>query len=206
MAVGLAMNLLVAQRDDVRLNLMPPQVVQLKEAKRDVLVAAVVVAALFLLMVLAVTAPAYMIEKISGNVAGKAARVLVRSTDRILAKNRYLDARAEVLSSHLDSIAKISASYSDVNWVQLFITIRNVTPASIRIVSLSCPDGRRIQIEGLALSNDAVDSFVSLLEKSPGISTVTLLESSKQDGKKGFINYQISCRLGVKKGKTDDVS
>jgi Tfp pilus assembly protein PilN len=147
-----------------------------------------------------------MIEKISGNVTGKAARVLVRSTDRILEKNRHLDARAEVLSSRLDSIAKISASYSDVNWVQLFITIRNATPASVRIVSLSCPDGRRIQIEGLALSNDAVDSFVSLLEKSPGISTVTLLESSKQDGQKGFINYQISCRLGVKKGKTDDVS
>ena len=48
-AVGLAMNLLMAQRDDVRLNLMPPQIVQLKEAKKDVLVVAAVVAACFCL-------------------------------------------------------------------------------------------------------------------------------------------------------------
>jgi Tfp pilus assembly protein PilN len=204
-AVGLAMNLLMTQRDDVRLNLMPPQIVQLKEAKKDVLVAAAVVAALFLLMAMAVAAPAYMVKKISGNTAGKVRRVSVRNMDKLIEKNRYLDTRVQALSSRLDSIAKISASYSDVNWVQLFTNIRNATPASVRIVSLSCPDGQRIQIEGLALSNDAVNSFVSSLDKSPGISTVTLLESSKQDGQKGFINYQISCRLGVKKGKADDI-
>lgn len=204
-AVGLAMNLLVEQREDVRLNLMPPQIMQIQEAKRDVLVAATVVAAMLFLMVLAVAAPAYMIKKVSGNTAGKTARVSVRNTDKMLEKSRHLDARLQALSDHLDSIAKISASYSDVNWVQLFINIRNATPASVRIVSLSCPDGQRIQIEGLALSNDAVNSFVSLLEKSPDISTVTLLESSKQEGQKGFINYQISCKLGVKKGKEDNV-
>jgi len=158
-----------------------------------------------LLMVLAVAAPAYMIKRISGDAAGKVARVSVRNMDRILDKNRYLDAKVQALSNRLDSIAKISASHSDVNWVQLFTNIRDATPDSVRIVSLFCPDGQRVQIGGLALSNDAVNSFVSLLEKSPGISTVTLLESSKQDGQKGFINYQISCRLGVKKGKTDDV-
>ena len=189
-----------------RLNLMPPQIVQIREAKRDVLVAATVVAAMLLLMVLAVAVPAYMIKKISGNTAGKVARVSVRNTDKIVEKNQYLDARLQALSDRLDSIAKISASHNDVNWVQLFISIRNATPASVRIVSLSCPDGQRIQIEGLALSNDAVNLFVSSLEKSPDISTVTLLESSKQDGQKGFINYQISCKLGVKKGKEDNVS
>jgi len=205
MAVGLAMNLLMTQRDDVRLNLMPPQIVQLKEAQKDVLVAAAMVAALFLLMVVAVSAPAYMIEKMSGNTAGKMGRVSVRNTDKIIEKNRYLDVRVQALSSRLDSIAKISASYKDVNWVQLFMNIRNATPASVRIVNLSCPDGQRIQIEGLALSNDAVNSFVNSLEKSPDISTVTLLESSKQEGQKGFVNYQINCKLGVKKGKEDDI-
>lgn len=131
----------------------------------------------------------------------------MRNTDKIVEKNQYLDGRLQALSNHLDSIAKISESHTDVNWVQLFTNIRNATPASVRIVNLSCPDGRRIQIEGLALSNEAVNSFVSLLEKSPDISTVILLESSKQDGQKGFINYQISCKLGInkEKGKADNV-
>jgi len=205
-AVGLAMNLLVAQRDDARLNLMPPHIVKLKEAKRDVLVAVTVVAALLFIMVLAVAAPAYMIKKVSGNIAGKTTSVSVRSTSKMLDKNRHLDARLQALSNRLDSIAKISASNKDVNWVELFTNIRNATPASVRIVSLSCTDGQMIQIEGLALSNDAVNSFVSSLEKSPDISTVTLLESSKQEGQKGFINYQINCKLGDKKDKEDDVS
>jgi len=205
-AVGLAMNLLVAQRDDVRLNLMPPQIVQLKEAKKDVLVAAVVVAALLLLMVLAVAAPAYMIKKISGNAAGKMARVSVRSTDRILEKNRYLDAKVQALSNRLDSIAKISASHNDVNWVQLLENIRKATPKEVRINGLYCGDGARMQIEGLAMSNEAINSFVSALEKSTDIASVTLLETSKQDGQKGFINYQISCKLSIKKGKADNVS
>jgi len=205
-AVGLAVNLLVAQRDDVRLNLMPPQIIQIMEAKRDVLVAATVVAALFFIMVLAIAAPVYMIKKVSGNIVAKAARVSVHNADKMVEKNQHLDAMLEALSGRLDSIAKISASHNDVNWVQLFTNIRNATPASIRIVSLSCPDGQRVQIDGLALSNDAVNLFVSSLEKSPDISTVTLLESSKQEGQKGFINYQISCRLGVKKGKEDNVS
>jgi Tfp pilus assembly protein PilN len=204
-AVGLAINLLVAQRDDVRLNLMPPQIMQIKEAKRDILIAATVVTVMLLLMVLVIAVPAYLINKASSSTAGKTARVSVRNTDKILEKNRHLDARLQALSNRLDSIAKISASNKDVNWVQLFTNIRNATPSSVRIVSFSCPDGQRILIEGLALSNDAVNSFVSSLEKSPDISTVTLLESSKQEGQKGFINYQISCKLGVKKGKEDDV-
>jgi type IV pilus assembly protein PilM len=205
-AVGLAINLLVAQRDDIRLNMMPPHVVQLKEAKRDVLVVATVVAVLLLLMVLAIVAPVYMIKKVSSNIAVKAARVSVHNADKMVETNQHLDAMLQALSGRLDSIAKISASHNDVNWVQLFTNIRNATPASIRIVGLSCPDGQRVQIDGLALSDDAVNLFVSLLEKSPDISTVTLLESSKQEGQKGFIKYQINCKLGVKKGKDDNVS
>ncbi len=204
-AVGLAMNLLVAQQDEMRLNLMPPHMVQLREAKRDILITAAVVAVMLLLIVLVAAAPAYMIKKISDDTAGKAGRISVRNTDKMLEKNKHLDARLQALSNRLDCIAKISASNKDVNWVQLFTNIRRATPTSVRIASLSCSDGQKIQIEGLALSNDAVNSFVSSLEKSPDISTVTLLESSKQDGQKGFINYQINCKLGVKKGKEDNV-
>ena len=200
------MNLLVEQRDDIRLNLMPPQIVQLKEAKRDVLIAFNVVAALLLLMVLAVDVPAYLVEKISCTTAKKAAQISVCNTDRILEKNQQLDTRLQALSNRLGSITQISATHNDVNWVQLFENIRNVTPASVRITSLSSPDGSRMQIEGLALSNDAINSFVSSLEKSPDIASVTLLETNKQEGQKGFINYQISCKLGMKKGKTENVS
>jgi Tfp pilus assembly protein PilN len=205
-AVGLAMNLLVAQRDDARLNLIPPHIVQLKETKRDALIAVNVIVALLLLMVLAVDVPAYLVEKINSTTGAKASRISVQDTDRILEKNRQLDARLQTLSSRISNINQISAAHNDVNWVRLFENIRKATPASVRINNLSSQDGLRIQIQGLALSNDAVNSFVSLLEKSPEIASVTLLETNKQEGQKGFINYQISCRLNIEKGKNDNVS
>jgi Tfp pilus assembly protein PilN len=205
-AVGLAMNLLAEQRDEVRLNLMPPQIIQLKEAKRDALIAVNAVAALLLLMILVVDVPSYLVERLSRATAAKAAYVSAQDTDQILNNNQQLDVRLQALSNRLDNIARISAAHNDVNWVQLFDNIRKAAPASVKITSVSSPDGLRMQIEGLARSNDAVNSFVGSLEKSPDITSVTLLETNKQEGEKGFINYQISCKLGIKKGKIDNVS
>ena len=146
-----------------------------------------------------------MVKKISGNTAGKVRRVSVRNMDKLIEKNRYLDTRVQALSSRLDSIAKISASHNDVNWAQLLENIRKATPKEVRINGLYCGDGARMQIGGLAMSNEAINSFVSALEKSPDIASVTLLETSKQDTQKGFVTYIISCKLGNRSGKADNV-
>jgi Tfp pilus assembly protein PilN len=204
-AVGLAMNLLMEQREDIRLNLMPPQIVRMKEAQRDALIAVNVVVALLLLMVLAVDGPAYMAERISRIAAAKESLVTEQNTDAMLERNQQLDARLQVLSNRLDTIAQISASHNDVNWAQLFENVRKATPKEVRINGLYCGDGAKMQIEGLAMSNEAINSFVSALEKSPDIASVTLLETSKQDTQKGFVTYIISCKLGVRSAKADNV-
>ncbi len=205
-ALGLAMNLLVPQRDDIRLNLIPPKIVQMKEAGREVLIAVNAIALSFLIMVLAVDVPAYMVDRINRAIVSKATCVSAENTDQILEKHQHLDAKLQALTDRLGSITRITAEHSDVNWVQLFDSVRKATPASVRITNLSSQDGIKVQIEGLALSNEAVNSFVNSLEKSPEIASVTLLEANKQEGQKGFISYQISCKLSVKKGKTNNVS
>jgi Tfp pilus assembly protein PilN len=205
-ALGLAMNLLVKQGDDVRLNLMPPQIVQLNEAKKEALIAAIVVVALLLLMILAVDAPSYMVEKIRSITAAKASQVSVRDTDLVIEKNQLLDTRIQELSDRLGTVTQISTTHNDANWVSLLENIRKATPATVRITNLSSDDGSKMHIEGLAVSNDAVNAFVSSLEKAPNIVSVALLETNKQEGKKGYVSYQISCKLVVKKGKADNVS
>ena len=87
----------------------------------------------------------------------------------------------------------------------VFEDIRKATPGSVRITGLSCRDGSRVQIEGLAMSNEAVSLFVNLLEKSHNITSVTLLEARKQDGQNGLIVYQLSCKLGIGRGKIHNV-
>jgi Tfp pilus assembly protein PilN len=201
-AVGLAMGLLTEHRDDLKINLLPPQMERLREAKKDALVAANVVAALLLIMVLAISGFAFIIERATRNIVEKKHLISKQDTEMMIEQHQRLDSRLMVLSSRLDRIEQISSAHRDVNWAEVFDEIRKATPGSIRITGLSCQDGARVQIEGLALSNEAISSFVNLLEKSHIISSVVLLDASRQDGNNGLITYQLSCKLGTRSGKT----
>jgi len=204
-AVGLAMELLTAQRDDVRINLVPSQIMRVREVKRDALIAANIVAAMLLIMVLAIYGFALMVERATRSTVAKKQLIAGQDTEVMVGQHQQLDARLKVLSSRLDSLAQISASHRDVNWAEVFEDIRKATPASVRITGLSCGDGSRVQIEGLAMSNEAVSLFVDLLEKSHNIASVVLLETRKQDGQSGLITYQLSCKLGTGRGKVHNV-
>jgi Tfp pilus assembly protein PilN len=204
-AVGLATGLLTAQRDDLRINLVPPQVVRAREAKRDALIAANAVAAMLLIMVLTIQGFAWMVERTGRSAVAKKHLITGQDTEVMVERHQQLDARLQVLSSRLDRLGEIRASHRDVNWVDVFEDIRKATPGSVRITGLSCGDGSRVQIEGLAMSNEAVSLFVNLLEKSHNITSVTLLEARKQDEQNGLIVYQLSCKLGIRSGKADNV-
>jgi Tfp pilus assembly protein PilN len=204
-AVGLAMNLLRAQRDDVRINLVPPQVVRVRETKKDALIAANAVAVMLLIMVLTIHAFDFMIGKINRSAVAKKQLTTGQDTEVMLEQHQQLDAKLKILTARLDRLAQISASHRDVNWAEVFDEIRKATPASVRITGLSCGDGSRVQIEGLAMSNEAVSLFVNLLEKSHNITSVVLLETRKQDGQNGLIVYQLGCKLVIRSGKPDNV-
>ena len=204
-AVGLAMRILTTQADSAKINLIPHRIVRIREAKRDVIIAANAVGALLLIMILSINGFALMIEKTTRNAAAKEQLVQRQDTDVMLEQQQMLDAKIKVLSTRFDRIAQVSASHRDVNWVEVFEDIRKATPGSVRITGLSCQDGSRVVIEGMATSNEAVNLFVSLLEKSRAIASVVLLEARKQDGQSGLIIYQINCKLSSGSGKTDDV-
>jgi Tfp pilus assembly protein PilN len=203
-AVGLAMRLLMQAGDDVSINLVPREIERAREAQKDVLIAANAVALLLLIILLAVGGLTAMFGRVSQNAAAKQLLITKRNTDDVLVQHQHLDVRLWALSNLLDKTAHISASHRDVNWVEVFDDIREATPGSVRITSLSSQDGARVLIEGLAVSNEAVNSFVNLLEKSRSVVSVILLETRKQEGQNGFITYQLSCKLAIRSGKVND--
>ncbi|MBN2019693.1 MAG: pilus assembly protein PilM [Sedimentisphaerales bacterium] len=194
-AVGLAARFFKEQANDVRINLVPQQVIKVREAKRDVLVAANAVAVLWLIMVLAINGFSFMMAKITRATITDKEVMARHDTELMIQQHQNLDSRLDILSTRLKRLSQISASYNDVNLVELLDDIRNATPGSVMITSISYTDGTRLIVEGLAMSNEAVDLFVGLLEKSRVISMVTLLEARKQDGQKGLIIYQLGCKL-----------
>jgi Tfp pilus assembly protein PilN len=159
---------------------------------------------LVLIIVLAVGGLTAMFGRVNQDAAAKRLLVTKQDTDSMLMQRRHLDAKLQALSSRLDRIARISASHRDVNWVEIFDDIRKATLGSVRITSLSSQDGSRVLIDGLAVSNEAVNQFVNLLEKSQSIVSVALLEAREQEGRNGFITYQLICKLAIRSGKGND--
>ncbi|MFH1372152.1 MAG: pilus assembly protein PilM [Planctomycetota bacterium] len=212
-AIGLAINLLMRQGADLRtnppdvlrINLLPPQITRVREAKRDALIAVNAVAVVGLIMVLAINGFALLIERATRGALAKEPFVKKQDTSVLLEQQNLLERQLGVLTTRLDGIAKIRASQRDVNWAKMFDEIRKAAPGSVRITAMSCQDGSSMMIQGLALSSEAVYSFVSLLEKSPGIASVTLLETREQNWRNGLITYQLSCKLDIRSDKADDV-
>jgi type IV pilus assembly protein PilM len=212
-AVGLAMNLLMDHVAPLRtnplqaggINLLPPQVTQAREAKRDALIAVNAVAAVLLVMVLAINGFALLIERATRGALAKEPLVDKQNTSVLLEQQELLDSRLRYLTVRLNGIEQIRALHHDVNWVQLFDQIRKAAPRSVRITAMSCQDSSKMLIQGLALSNEAVYSFINLLEKSPNIASVTLLETREQNSQSGIITYQLNCKLGLKSDEAGNV-
>jgi Tfp pilus assembly protein PilN len=212
-AVGLAMDLLTRQGADVRtnlpdlwrINLLPPQITQVREAKKDTLIAVNAVAAVGLIMVLAINGFALLIERATRGAFAKEQLIEKQDTTVLLEQRKLLDRRLGAMTTRLYGIEKIRASQRDVNWAEVFDEIRRAAPGTVRITAMSCQDGSKMLIQGLALSSEAVYSFVNSLEKSPGIASVALLETREQSSQKGIITYQLMCKLDIRSDKTDDV-
>ncbi|MGA2093784.1 MAG: pilus assembly protein PilM, partial [Sedimentisphaerales bacterium] len=196
-AIGLATRLLMQKPNEIRINMLPQEIVKHRETQRDVLVAANVIAGVLLVMLLAINAFAFMIERATSHTISKKTIVSERNTESMILQNQQLEEKIQLLTSRLERIGQISESHSDVNWVQVFEEIRKATPGSVRISTLASPDGSRIQIEGLAMSNDAVNLFVGLLGKSKSITSVTLLDAHKHNEQSQVVAYQISCKLNI---------
>ncbi len=212
-AVGLAMNLLKAYGTNMRgnpsnlcrINLLPPQIKHLRETKKDALIAANAVAAILLFMLLAINGFALLIERATRSSIAKQQLVENKDIAVLIEQQKLLDRRLGILTTRLDAIGRIEASHRDIDWAKLFEEIRRATPRSVRISAMSCQDGSKMLIQGLALSNEAVYSFLNLLEKSPGITSVTLLEAREQDWQTGLITYQLSCVLSNTTAKAENV-
>jgi Tfp pilus assembly PilM family ATPase/Tfp pilus assembly protein PilN len=205
-AVGLAIRLLTPRPDDIRINMMPQEIVKRRETRRDTIVAVNVIAGILLFMLLAINAFAFMIQRTTSHTISKKSVVAERDTELMILHNQRLEEKVQALTSRLDAIGKISESRKDVNWVEVFDEVRKATPGSVRITTLVSSEGSRIQIGGLAMSNDAVNLFAGLLGKSKSIASVTVLDAHKQNEQSQVVAYQISCKLNIRSAKSKNAS
>ncbi|MBN1392526.1 MAG: pilus assembly protein PilM [Sedimentisphaerales bacterium] len=196
-ALGLAMKLLDTNARNSGVNLLPAETVRLRATQRESLVTANILAAVLLIMILAVSWPAWKIKKLNESINQKKA-LLLQDADTLVSERTSVNEKIDSVSGKLSQINEVLDSHSDTNWPKLLNDIGKGIPKTVCITSLSGVTNSGMSLKGLALSNEAVYLFADKLNKSEHISAASIAGTKKD--KSGFISYEINCALTPKKG------
>ncbi len=200
-AFGLALRLLEPDSDGTCVNLLPSEATHADQAKRRMLLAANVLAAMVPMMVMIAGGLNYMAERYHRDVLEMRRDALERG-DRTLPvavdQLQSVAGRIKVLDSELACLKSGWEAQGAVDWSGLLKEITSVVPSAVCITELSQEGPQEIRIEGVSRSNEAVDVFVEMLDRSDLIERAFLLRKMSARSDENVIDYTIRCRAVVK--------
>jgi len=199
-AVGLAMRLLDVPQPKVKINLLPPENAKVKAAKQHVLITANIAAVILAIMILAVGVLSAALNKRAETIAQLKENQSGTDTKALLIEQKRINGEAESLRGKLEKINGILHSGYSGDWSLLLDDIRQRTPRSLWVTSLSGGDDSRVVIKGRSVSYEAVRLFVDMLAESKYIDSAALVEAEKDKGADGLISYSIDCSLAAFEG------
>lgn len=199
-AVGLAMKLLGTNACNLGVNLLPQEVTRLRATQKKALITANIVAAMLLIMILAISGLTWKIKKLNEGISHKKTHLL-QNTPALVGEQLSVNEQINTISNKLNQINGILSSHRDVDWPGLLNDIGKGTPRTVCITCLSSKADSEMSLEGLALSNEAINLFVDMLNKSEHINSASIVETKRERDNDGLASYKISCSLTTRKGR-----
>jgi len=195
-AVGLAMRLLESEEHGPGMNLLPQEAGQAHEAKRRFLLAATVLAALVPAIVLAAGTLNYMTGRLRQHIGlakqaelVEGGRPLAAAVDELA----HVDQRITALEAELECLRRVSARRPQVDWYHLLADVKSAVPSVLCITELSLRGPSDIWIEGVSKSDEAVDVFLDMLNRSEHVGRASLLRKGHGNSDQTGIRYTIRC-------------
>lgn len=193
-AIGLALKLLDVNKDNLRINLNPQDIVQQRKTQRRLLVTANIIAVIVIITALALHGPARKVDKINEKLSSDKIPVL-NDMNKIIEKRSELNSKIRNLSGNLGKINNAVGGRSEIYWPDLLREIARQRPKSVLITGFSGGADSKINITGVALSNEDVYSLVDILNKLELIETAQIIQTKKDNENSRFINYEIRCSV-----------
>jgi Tfp pilus assembly protein PilN len=194
-ALGVALRLLEEEHAS-GINLLPQETGQARRAKRRVLLAANVLAAMVPAIVLVAGALSYVTGRVHRHISiakqeelASGNHTLATAVDELA----YNQGEIGTLEAELDCLRRASASRSEVDWCHLLADVKSAIPRVMCITELSLRGGSMVSIEGVAQSAQAVDVFVDMLNRSEHIGRASLLHKGRANSDHMGIRYTIRC-------------
>ncbi|RKY08669.1 MAG: hypothetical protein DRP65_08830 [Planctomycetota bacterium] len=204
-AAGLAMKRFVPDGSQIKIDLLPDEVKEIKLSKRLMLITANVVAAILLLMIIIAGVVRIKLSKIAPS--GPEARQIdpITNMELLLKRKNVIDAKITELSTKRDKISEIFEGDNTGNWAGILDDIRRRTPITLCITRLSCPGALSLEIDGQSLSYRSVHLFADLLGQSEFVDSATVASTNRNRRVEGLISYSINCILTDNRGLPADV-
>ena len=201
-AIGLAVGLLEMSQNGLRVNLVPPESAEVKAAKRQlVLTAVVVVVAIPLLMIAAGMGLKRLADQTRARIQERKRTELSKDTSASFKELTNLNRQIDLLSKRPAERGEILNSRPALGWEKILNDVRVRTPKSVRITELYTIGDTGVIIKGLALSYEAARLFEKTLNESDYIEFASLAETSREDNVSAFVEYKINCSLNTGKIK-----
>jgi Tfp pilus assembly protein PilN len=195
-AVGLAMKLLNLPGCTLNINLLPPEIAEIKSAKKQTLIIANIAAVILFLMILSIGFFNITVGKIKGNTEQQQQTQLgQKNMKELLNKRASLNKQIVSVSEKLNGMNAVLKPGSFLRWGQILDGVRFAIPEKVRVTNLSSGDNSKMLLYGQALSYDAVYRFVGKLNACKQIESASLIETKKDDKSRDLVSYSISCSL-----------
>ncbi len=195
-AVGLAMGAIMDRSETARLNLVPHEANRARVLQRNLVLAAISGAALVLFLILITGALRWQAGRLRHDVD------TVNETQRdggslpaAVEERGAIADQIAVASAELECLARTAELHVNVDWLRLLEEIRKAVPAHVRLTRLRMDGAPVLSLEGVAESDEAIGTLVSMLSRSGLIAQVELLEAGSYDGGQGTMRCAIECTL-----------
>jgi Tfp pilus assembly PilM family ATPase/Tfp pilus assembly protein PilN len=193
-AIGAALKLLEADRDELRINLLPGEVTRARLFSRHVLVTANAAALVFLGLLVLIQLVARAAGTAHERIEQTRVSQQLSTAPVLIAQERFLDQEISHVQERLQQLQAIHVR-RDVDWPRVLNAVREVSPASVCITHLACTDNRNLSLKGLARSGDAAQEFVRGLEGRDPFQSVSLARLERQQDNGDLMEYQVDCLL-----------
>ena len=200
-SVGLAMKYFKTGLIRSEINLFPAGADEIHHLQKFALTTAAVAIIAFILSFGTVPLVQLKIDKVSKLIEEYKQQQSSEDTTKLVAQMAGFGEKAKELSSQTEALAAIlESSDSERNWAKLLADISSRTPKTVRITNLTSKDGTNISLIGEASSYDTINKFVKLLDRSPYVSSATLVKSEFDPIMQNLLLYNITCTFA--KGNT----
>jgi Tfp pilus assembly PilM family ATPase/Tfp pilus assembly protein PilN len=188
---GLVMQLLDFDRDEVRINLLPPEMENIKEMKKQSLMtmnfAAVIILVTFLFI--------GILNSTIKNINIRMNQRSYKNTSKLIQQKEALEANISKLSSLITQSRQTAEKHKNINWYEMLDSIKTHIPSDVRVSNITSRENKEISITGLALSYESVNKFADLLNNNEQIKSAKLSETQKSSQNSQIIEYALSCSL-----------